>query len=279
MTHLLQPAIYFELWDPLWPRWISVGRNLAFDLIDDGTVLLPLFFFMIAGDALDRLPRRDGGPAPQRAATLWALGQGRLSEPGVIMASGRGFLIGAFCGGVLAAGTLLSVLLLGARVQLQPRGFFFYSLNSSAPTLITVCFFSHIALLEELGYRFFAGTWLERLVGSRTLAVLLPALVYGLCHTAFEFLPPADPFWVRSLLLTAVGSVWGWAFFRYDALTVVLSHLTCDLFIFNYPSLAAGGWSAAKAVLAISLPLWPAAAGLLWRRLRPAQLAVQSPEV
>ncbi len=259
------------------PLGVSFGRVLAFDLIDDGTVLLPLFFFMIAGDALDRLPSATLAPAPRRAATLWALLQGRFREPGVILASTRGFLVGALCGGVLAGGTLLSVLLIGARVQLQPRGFFFYSINSSTPILITICFFSHIALLEELGYRFFAGTWLERVTRSRVLAVVLPAVVYGLCHTAFEFLPPADPFWVRPLLLTAVGSVWGWAFFRYDALTVVLSHLTCDLFIFNYPSLAAGGWSAAQAMAAISLPLWPAGIGMLVARLRPPQ--AQTPEV
>jgi predicted membrane metal-binding protein len=40
--------------------------------------------------------------------------------------------------------------------------------------------------------------------------------------------------------MTLVGCVWGWAFLRYDALTVVISHLTADLFIFNWPRLASG---------------------------------------
>ncbi len=266
-THALQPALLFESWDPLWPRWLAHARDLAYGLMDDATVLIPLLCFLIAADALDRLPRAHGLPAPERGRSLWMLARGRIAESSVALASARGFLVGAVCGGVLAAGTLVAVAL-GARVQLQPRGFFFYALNSSSPALITVCFFAQIAVLEELGYRFFAGTWLERLSGNRALAIALPAAVYGLCHTAFEFLPPADPFWVRPLLLAAVGAVWGWAFFRFDALTVVLSHLTCDLFIFNYPQLCEGGAAAGAAVAAISVPLWPAIIGALARLAR-----------
>jgi hypothetical protein len=267
-THALQGAVLFEQWDPLGPLWVSNGRELLYDLMDDLSVLIPLFFFLVAGDALDRLTGPTGTPAPRRADSLWSLGMLRWREAQVICASARGFLIGTVCGGVLAAGTLLAVHLLGARVQLQPRGFFFYPLNSASPPLITICFFTHIALLEELGYRFFAGTWLERVTRSRYLAIAIPAVVYGLCHTAFEFLPPADPWWIRPLLLMSVGAVWGWAFFRFDALTVVLSHLTCDLFIFNWPLLQLGSWDAVQAILAISLPLWPALVGSLLRLRR-----------
>lgn len=277
-THLLQPALLFEQWDPLWPRWIATARDLAFALLDDSGVLIPLFCFLLAGDALDRERQPLGQPAPERGRSLWLLGRGRLADPTVAAASWRGFLVGAACGGVLTLGTLLAVHLLGARIELQPRGFFFYPLTSSSPPLITLCFFTHIALLEELGYRFFAGTWLDRLTGLRSLAIVLPAVVYGLCHSAFAFLPPADPVWVRPTLLALVGCVWGWAFFRFDALTVVLSHLTCDLFIFNYPQLAQGGWAAVGAVAAILVPLLPAAAGLLARGRGPTPYA-QTPEV
>ena len=104
-------------------------------------------------------------------------------------------------------------------------------------------------------------TTFQGAIGLR-LAVLVPAAVYGLCHTNFEFLPPADPWWFRPLLLAGVGSIWGWAFFRFDALTVVLSHLTCDLFIFNWPLMHLGGWNAVEAMLVILVPLMPAAIGL-----------------
>jgi hypothetical protein len=70
--------------------------------------------------------------------------------------------------------------------------------------------------------------------------------------------------------------VWGWAFFRYDALTVVLSHLSADLFIFNWPRLASGDpGTVALAVATVAVPLLPAAvAGTVWtaRRLKPGAL-------
>ena len=84
-------------------------------------------------------------------------------------------------------------------------------------------------------------------------------MVYGLTHTTLGFLPPAEPFWGRALVMTLVGCVWGWAFFRYDALTVVLSHLTCDLFIFSWPRLASGEPALiAGAIVTVALPLVPA---------------------
>ena len=60
--------------------------------------------------------------------------------------------------------------------------------------------------------------------------------------------------------MTLVGCVWGWAFLRYDALTVVLSHYTADLFIFNWPRLGSGQIGPMTgAALTILVPLIPAA--------------------
>jgi hypothetical protein len=85
--------------------------------------------------------------------------------------------------------------------------------------------------------------------------------VYGLTHTGLSFLPPAEPFWGRAVVMTLVGCVWGWAFLRYDALTVVTSHLTADLFIFNWPRLASAHPDVRLAALAtVAAPLAPAAA-------------------
>jgi hypothetical protein len=102
---------------------------------------------------------------------------------------------------------------------------------------------------------------------------VIPALIYGLTHTRLDFLPPAEPFWGRAAVMTLVGCVWGWAFFRYDALTVVLSHLSADLFIFNWPRLTSHDpATVAAAALTMAAPLLPAVvAGAAWafRRLRP----------
>ena len=159
-------------------------------------------------------------------------------------------------------------------MELQPRGFFLYGLNSLWPTLLIGAFFLQIALVEELGYRHFAGNWLLRLRAGRLLAALAPATLYGLAHAGMGFLPPGDPWWARLIPITCVGLLWGGAFLRWDALTVVLSHWACDLFLFNRTRLASQRpEEVLGALVCLSLPLWPAAvSGLLrWRRSRAGQ--------
>jgi len=253
----------FRAWDPLWPRGVAGFRYLVFDGIEQVWILLVLLAVVAAGDALDRSVR--GG----RGASLWSLARGRLLDPEVGRASGRGFLIGLICGGVMALAVLVLERGVGATTSLQPRGFFFYPLNSDSPALTSLLFFWGVALAEELGYRFFGGSWLLKLTRRRWVAIVVPAIVYGLTHTRLDFLPPAEPFWGRALVLTLVGCVWGWAFFRFDALTVVLSHFTADLFIFNWPRLASGQTEqVAVAIATICVPLVPALLWPLRRRTR-----------
>lgn len=256
-TYLLQEARLFQEWDTFLPRWVDTLQRFVSTSQNNVWTFAILLAVVAAGDALDR--QVGGG----RGESLWLLSRGRLAHPKVGAASARGFLVGLICGGVMALSVLLLEWLAGAHTALQPRGFFFSALNSSAPALSTLLFFLNIALLEELGYRFFAGTWILSLTRRKWLAILLPALIYGLTHTTMSFLPPEEPFWGRALVMTLVGCVWGWAFFRYDALTVVFSHLSADLFIFNWPGLASGnGGLFTTAVLTIGVPLLPAVAWL-----------------
>lgn len=267
----LQTTRLVEQWDPLWPRWVAALRTLSFDAIDALVAALPVLAFVAAGGALDA--RRTLLPGQRsRGDSLWLLLRGHVADPTVAAASARGFLVGALCGAALLATVLLLDWCTGARTDLQPRGFFLSPLGSAAPALGALLFFACIALVEETGYRFFAGTWLESVTGSRLAAIALPAVIYGLMHSDMSFLPPATPSWGRPLALAVVGAVWGWAFFRYDALTVILSHLTADLFIFTWPQLASGTAGERAAAVAVMLvPLLPAALGGLRLLDRRAQ--------
>jgi hypothetical protein len=245
-------------WDPLWPRWIARLTSLVGQSQGTAWMFVLLFAFIAAGDALDR-EVTGAGEGGGRGATLWRLGRGGIADAAVGLASARGFAVGMICGGVMAATVWVLTRVAGAYVGVQPTGFFFYALNSSAPSIATLLFFTNIALLEELGYRLFAGSWLLRVTGWRWAAVVLPAIVYGLTHTGLSFLPPVEPFWGRALVMTLVGCVWGIAFLRWDALTVVTSHLTADLFIFNWPRLASAQPDVRLAALAtVAAPLLPA---------------------
>ena len=266
-TFALETPTLFAFWDPLWPFAVSASRYLVERAMELAWLVVVLLAVVAAADALDR----QSGAC--RGESLWRLGRGAWTERAVGLASLRGFLVGLICGGALTAAVLLLERFAGATVALQPRGFFFFTLNSAFPAASSLLFFAAVALAEESGYRFFGATWLLRLTGRRWVSVLVPALIYGLTHTRLDFLPPTEPFWGRAVALTAVGCVWGWAFLRYDALTVVLSHYTADLFIFNWPALAGGGRSeVALALVAVAFPLLPAAGafarGTLGRRAR-----------
>ncbi|MFN2237980.1 MAG: type II CAAX prenyl endopeptidase Rce1 family protein [Thermoanaerobaculia bacterium] len=256
LIQALRPAELLREWDPLWPRWIASFQSLALSAAGGAWVAFALFVVVAAGDALDR----ESGA--RRGASLWTAARGRLMDPAVGRGSIRGFLVGLLSGAALTVAVLGLERFAGGWTPIQPQGFFFYALNSSAPAISTLVFFLMVALVEELGYRFFAGTWLLELTRRRWVAILVPAVLYGATHTGLRFLPPGDPFWGRAFALTLVGCVWGWAFFRFDALTVVLSHFTADLFIFNWPRLASGDPDLVlRGSLTILVPLLP---GILW---------------
>lgn len=253
ITQAFRAANLLAAWDPLWPRWIANFRSLGETLAQGAWIAFALFVVLAAGDALDRRSGADRGDS------FWRVGRGRLLDRDVGVASARGFLVGLVCGGALVGTLLLLEVTAGAWVSLQPQGFFFFALNSTFPAISTALYFFMVALVEELAYRFFAGTWLLALTGRKWIAILVPAMLYGASHTGLDFLPPAEPFWGRAIALTAVGCVWGWAYFRYDALTVVLSHFAADLFVFNWPRLGSGDpVLMAKAIATMMVPLLPA---------------------
>ncbi|HUO85226.1 MAG TPA: type II CAAX endopeptidase family protein [Thermoanaerobaculia bacterium] len=253
ITQALRSADLLLRWDPLWPRWVATFQSLGFTLAQGAWIAFALFVVIAAGDALDR----ESGSG--RGDSLWIAGRGEWLDHRVGLASLRGFLIGLVCGGALVVTLLLMQTLAGAKVAIQPQAFFFFAINSDLPALSTLLYFLMVALIEEIGYRFFAGTWLMSRTRSRLVAIAIPALLYGTTHTGLGFIPPYEPFWGRAVAFTVVGCIWGWAFFRYDALTVVLSHFAADLFIFNWPRLGSGDpVMVTKAVLTFAVPLLPA---------------------
>jgi hypothetical protein len=238
--------------DPLWPSWLTRLQG-AMAAIQLNIWAFPLLFVLaVAGDSLDAEAGRG------RSTTLAAFARGAWRTKGVARAAGTGYLLGLLCGGVMAAIVWGLEALVGGQVALQPRGFALTILNSAAPPLASLGYFVFIALVEEVGYRHFLGAWLRKTVRWRWIAVLVPALIYGLTHTTLAFLPPAEPFWGRALVMTAVGTVWGIAYFRTDALTVVLSHLASDLVLFNTPILVYGSPLArALSAVVVLTPLLP----------------------
>jgi len=261
-TSVLRQAWLFSMWETLWPRWVSDTVELLQYQVHMAWVFIVILAVIAAGDAVDREAGHN------RGESLWLLSAGRLNHPKVAAASARGFAVGLICGLVLAVVIGLEVWATDGRIDLQPRFYFMTVLNAASPALMSLLIFLPIAMGEEIGYRLFLGTYLESRTGRRWLAILVPALIYGIVHTNFSFLPPEHPWWGRAVAMTAIGVVWGWAFFRFDALTVVLSHWTADLFIYNWPRLASDNpVTVAVTVATLLVPLLPVAAWAVSRRV------------
>lgn len=182
-NQFLQKAALFLEWDPLWPPFVSLLRSLMFRSGENIMILLLVLVLVAAGDALDR------HSGAGRGQSFWKLARGGIFDGEVGRDCRRGFLLGLICGAVLSLAGYLPLILDSSHVAIQPRGFFFYPINAASPALATLLFFLGIALIEETGYRFFAGTWLLQLSGKPWLAILLPGIVYGLTHTGLDFLP------------------------------------------------------------------------------------------
>lgn len=261
LSRVLRTGRLFDLWDPLSPQWMSAVKTLLQGSINDMLAALMVFSFLGAADALDREAPRHRGIALRNFLRL------RWIHVDVGHASIRGYLLGWVAGGVLALATwAITVTIPGTLVEIQPRGFFFHGMNSSLPTLLLGAYFLQIAMVEELGYRHFAGNAILRLGIGRWAAVILPALIYGAVHCGLDFLPPAEPWWARILPITLVGILWGLAFLKWDALTVLLSHWACDLFLFNRTRLFSDDpWVRVSAALCLALPLLPAFVSIGWK--------------
>jgi hypothetical protein len=79
-THLLQQRRLLDLWDPLWPRGVSLFQHLIALTRDNAWTFGVLLAVIAAGDALDRRrpPHHPDNPAPHRGASLWLLGAAKL---------------------------------------------------------------------------------------------------------------------------------------------------------------------------------------------------------
>ncbi|MGC9365512.1 MAG: CPBP family glutamic-type intramembrane protease [bacterium] len=250
LTNLFQQSLLFRSWNPLVPKWLSYVQTIVYLFISDFPVLLLLLALVGAAEYL--ITNRD------KTESFWKLTRGKIFYPQVGLSSARGFLVGLICGGMISGAILMINLLSPVHISVQPRGFYLYILNSNIPALTSLLYFILIAVIEEFGYRAFGITWLTKLTKHTWIALFITSIIYGLTHASLTFLPPQKPVWGRAVMMILVGLVWGIIYIKYDLLTVIISHLTADLFIFNWPGLRSGSYTTLiLSVVVISIPLLP----------------------
>jgi hypothetical protein len=90
------------------------------------------------------------------------------------------------------------------------------------------------------------------------IAVVVSAFVWGLGHAGYAVLPV----WARVVETTLVGVVLGYAFLRWDFLTVVSAHFTLNATVVAVPMLAAGGSLLGHGLLSAGVATLPVLAGV-----------------
>jgi len=96
--------------------------------------------------------------------------------------------------------------------------------NTSFPWIAGVAIGVIAATSEEFLFRMFAIPFLEKMTGSRVLAVILPAFFWSFLHSAY----PQEPGYIRGLEVGLIGIVAGLVMLRWGIVATLIWHYTVD---------------------------------------------------
>ena len=96
--------------------------------------------------------------------------------------------------------------------------------NTSFPWIAGVAIGVMAATSEEFLFRLFAIPFLEKMTGSRILAVVLPAFFWSFLHSAY----PQEPGYIRGIEVGLVGILAGVVMLRWGIVATLIWHYTVD---------------------------------------------------
>ena len=98
------------------------------------------------------------------------------------------------------------------------------SVNTSFPWISGIAIGLLASMNEEFTFRLFAIPFLTRITGSRWIAVIVPAFLWGFLHSNY----PQEPAYIRGLEVGLIGIVAGLVMLRWGVLATLIWHYTVD---------------------------------------------------
>ncbi|MBS1839807.1 MAG: CPBP family intramembrane metalloprotease [Acidobacteria bacterium] len=98
------------------------------------------------------------------------------------------------------------------------------SVNTSFPWISGIAIGLLASMNEEFTFRLFAIPFLHRITGSRWIAVIVPAFLWGFLHSNY----PQEPAYIRGLEVGLIGIVAGFVMLRWGILATLIWHYTVD---------------------------------------------------
>ena len=123
-------------------------------------------------------------------------------------------------------GFIVAFYMIGSKFGVWALQDFSYSdvVNTSFPWIAGVAIGVMAATSEEFLFRLFAIPFLEKMTGSRILAVILPAFFWSFLHSAY----PQEPGYIRGIEVGLIGILAGVVMLRWGIVATLIWHYTVD---------------------------------------------------
>lgn len=176
-----------------------------------------------------------------------------------------------FCLAFMLLGVATLFYLVGSKffgVWMPENSPYISAVSSYVPALMALTAGGIAAVAEETIFRLFSIPFLKRYLKYTALAVVISSFVWGLGHTTYVVLP----WYTRIIEVTILGIILGWAFLRYDFVTVLSAHFSMNAVVVGVPMLLAGTqWLQINGIVALliaSIPLLASVALTLYDKTR-----------
>ncbi len=127
-------------------------------------------------------------------------------------------------------------------------------LNTAFPWIVIILAGFAPAVLEEFTFRLFAIPFFRKITGSKVIAIIFPAIVWGFLHANY----PNQPFWIRGVEVGFIGILIAMVFLKFNILTVLVWHYTVDAIYSSLVLIKSGsGYHVISGIMAASIMVLP----------------------